>query len=110
MTHPFLFPAGKFGYHIEGEVKLTPSKYFNQRLISYEKAFVSESKYIFIFAHSVYQKMNMTGHIAMQKVCLNQIISPKTDWLEKAANEPHSLTPDSMKAWQLFDQSACLNH
>ena len=32
LAHPYLFPTGKFGYKVERETKLSPVKYFNQRL------------------------------------------------------------------------------
>ena len=50
LSHPYLFPTGKFGYKVERDVKLSPSKYFNQRLLNYKQSFASEAEYIF-FAH-----------------------------------------------------------
>ena len=32
---PYLFLAGKFGYRVKRDVKLSPIKYFNQRLLHY---------------------------------------------------------------------------
>ena len=34
-AHPHLFPPGRYGYQIEREIPLSPSKYFNQRLLHY---------------------------------------------------------------------------
>ena len=42
----------RFVSSVEREVKLTPSKYFNQRLLNYEQNFASNSDYI-LFAKSV---------------------------------------------------------
>lgn len=32
LAHPHLFPTGKFGYKADRDIKLSPTKYFNQRL------------------------------------------------------------------------------
>ena len=56
LAHPHLFPAGKFGYKAEREIQISPSKYFNQRLLNYSQKFASDSDYIF-FAHSFLQKL-----------------------------------------------------
>ena len=52
MAHPRLFPTGRFGYKVKRKVPLTPSKYFNQRLLNYSQKFASDSDYIF-FAHAI---------------------------------------------------------
>ena len=33
LTFPVLFPKGRYGYTTEGKIKLTPTKYFNARLL-----------------------------------------------------------------------------
>ena len=35
LAFPYLFPRGKFGYNIRRDVKLSPVRYFNQRLLNY---------------------------------------------------------------------------
>ena len=75
MAHPHLYPTGKFGYKVKGDVPLTPSKYFKQRLLNYSQHFASDPDYIF-FAHSVMQKIHLNDQIsiAMRKItsnCLN---------------------------------------
>ena len=74
LAHPYLLPTGQFGYNVDRIVKLSPNKYFNQRLLNYKQTFASEADYIF-FAHAVYQQLNMTSriNIAMSKVCSNQL-------------------------------------
>ena len=74
MAHPYLFPTGKFGYIVERAIKLSPIKYFNQRLLNYKQSFASEADYIF-FAHSLYQQLNMMSsiNIAMKKVRSNTL-------------------------------------
>ncbi|XP_066925712.1 uncharacterized protein [Clytia hemisphaerica] len=69
LAHPHLFPKGKFGYKVERDVKLSPSKYFNQRLLNYTQKFASDPDYIF-FANFVTQQVSLTNQInvAMRKV------------------------------------------
>ena len=69
MAHPHLFPYGRYGYKVERDIPLTPSKYFNQRLLNFSQVFAADSDYIF-FAHSVMQKIQLNNqiNIAMKKV------------------------------------------
>ena len=69
LAHPHLFPTGKFGYSHKRDIQLTPTKYFNQRLLNYSQKFASDSDYIF-FAQSVLQHLNLNNqiNIALQKV------------------------------------------
>ena len=66
---PYLLPRGKYGYKVLREVKLTPVKYFNQRLLNYNQRFSSCGDYIF-FAHYVMQQINLFNqmNIATNKV------------------------------------------
>ena len=72
LSHPHLFPLGKFGFQTKRKVQLSPSKYFNQRLLNNTQKFSSDSDYIF-FAQSVIQKLNLSNQIntAMRKVTSN---------------------------------------
>ena len=47
LGHPYLFPTGQYGYKVDREILLTPSKYFNQKLLHYTQKFASDSDYIF---------------------------------------------------------------
>ena len=69
LAHPHLFPKGKFGYTHKRNIPLSPTKYFNQRLLNYSQKFASDSDYIF-FAQSVLQHLNLNNsiNIAMKKV------------------------------------------
>ena len=69
LAHPHLFPSGGYGYQIEREIPLGPSKHFNQRLLHYSQKFAADSDYIF-FGYSVLQKVQYSSHIniAMKKV------------------------------------------
>ena len=33
LAHPYLLPTGQFGYNVDRIAKLSPNKYFNQRLL-----------------------------------------------------------------------------
>ena len=74
--HPDLIPTGQYGYKVEREIPLTPSKYFNQRFLHYTQKFASDNNYIF-FAHTVLQKVQLSGQIsiAMKKVLSNDLIA-----------------------------------
>lgn len=69
LAHPHLFPTGKFGYKAERDIKLSPVKYFNQRLLNYTQKFAEDSDYIF-YALSTIQQLNLNSqiNIAMKKV------------------------------------------
>ena len=74
MAFPHLFPTGKFGYNYEREIKISPVKYFNQRLLNYSQKFASDSDYIFFYNHVV-QQNNLRNriNIAMKKVAGNNL-------------------------------------
>ena len=74
LGHPYLLPTGQYGYKVEREIPLTPSKYFNQRLLHYTQKFASDNDYIF-FAHTVLQKVQLSSqiNIAMKKVLSNDL-------------------------------------
>ena len=69
LAHPYLFPTGKFGYTYKRDIKLTPCRYFNQRLLNYRQKFSSDSDYIF-YAQSVMQHLNLNNSIntALKKI------------------------------------------
>jgi len=69
LAYPYLFPTGQFGYRAGRTIPLSPTKYFNQRLLNYTQKFASDTDYIF-FAHAVNQHLNLNSriNIAMQKV------------------------------------------
>ncbi|XP_066911415.1 uncharacterized protein [Clytia hemisphaerica] len=69
LAFPDLFPNGKFGLTAYRDVKLTHTKYFNQRLLNYTQRFASDTDYIF-FANFVSQQTNLQNqmNVAMRKV------------------------------------------
>ena len=70
LAFPHLFPRGRFGYKVARQIKLSPAKYFNQRLLNYSQLFASDPDYIF-FALSVIQQSKLQSqiNIAMKKSC-----------------------------------------
>ena len=75
LGHLRLLPTGQCSYKVEREIPLTPSKYFNQRLLHYTQKSASDRHYIF-FAHTVLQKVQLSSqiNIAMKKVLSNDLI------------------------------------
>ena len=62
LSFPHLLSKGKFGYQVERDVKLSPGKYFNQRLLNYKQTFASCSDYIF-FVQFVLQQLKLQNQI-----------------------------------------------
>ena len=48
LAFPVLFPKGQFGYQVEREVRLSPTKYFNARLLNYTGRFAANPEYLFL--------------------------------------------------------------
>eukprot|EP00111_Clytia_hemisphaerica_P014081 TCONS_00041443-protein len=69
LAHPHLFPTGESGYNHERDEKLSPTRYFNQRLLNYSLKFSSDSGYIF-YAQSLLQHLNLNNSIntALKKI------------------------------------------
>ena len=78
MAHLHLFPTSKFGYKVKQKFHLTPSKYFNQRLLHYSHPFASDTDYIF-FTHAVMQKIQLNDqiNIAMKKIVSDSLNAGK---------------------------------
>ena len=62
LRHPHLFPYWKFGFQIKRQIPLSPTKYFNQRLLNYTRKSSSGFGYIF-FSRKVTQSVNLHNHI-----------------------------------------------
>ena len=64
-----LFPYDKFGYTAERDVKLSPVKYFNARLLHYSGQFASNPEYLFCAQFIIEQKkISDSINIALKKV------------------------------------------
>ena len=69
LAFPCLFPKGKFGYKVERKIKLSPVKYFNQRLLNYTKIFASDPDIFFALSVAQQLKLQNQINIAMKKIC-----------------------------------------
>lgn len=69
LAFPVLFPKGEFGYTAVREVKLSPIKYFNARLLHYSGRFSTNAKYLFFPQFIIEQKkVSDSINIALTKV------------------------------------------
>ena len=69
LAFPVLFPKGRFGYHVERDIRLTPVKYFNARLLHHSGRFATNSEYLFFAQFIIEQKkVSDSINIALKKV------------------------------------------
>ena len=66
---PYLLPKGKFGYKAPRDIPISPVRYFNQRLLSFDQYFASDADHIF-FTRSAYEQHYLRSSInfAMHKI------------------------------------------
>ena len=69
LAFPVLFPKGRFGYAAERQIKITPVKYFNARLLHHSGRFASNPEYLF-FAQFIIEQKKVSDNIniALKKV------------------------------------------
>jgi len=58
LAFPVLFPRGEFGNTAVHEVKLSPIKYFNARLLHYTGRFSTNAEYLFFAQFIIELKKN----------------------------------------------------
>lgn len=63
LAFPVLFPKGRFGYKVEREVKLSPVKYFNARLLHCSGRFATNPEYLFMFSCCTNTLYNTTNTV-----------------------------------------------
>ena len=69
LAFPVLFPKGRYGYTTERKIKLTPTKYFNARLLHHSGRFASNPEYLFFAQFIIEQKkVSDSINIALKKV------------------------------------------
>ena len=69
LAFPVLFPKGRFGYTAERQIKLSPVKYFNARLLHYSGKFAKNPEYLFFGQFIIEQKkVSDSINIALKKV------------------------------------------
>ena len=68
VAFPVLFPNGRFGYTYNKDIKLSPVKYFNARLLHYSGRFATNPEYLF-FAQFVIEQKKVSDsiNIALKK-------------------------------------------
>ena len=59
---PDLFPKGRFGYTYNRDIKSSPVKYFNTRLLHYSGRFATNPEYLF-FAQFVIEQKKVSDSI-----------------------------------------------
>ena len=66
---PVLFAKGRFGYTADRDIKLSPVKYFNTRLLHYSGWFATNPEYLF-FAQFIIEQNEVSDsiNIALKKV------------------------------------------
>ena len=69
LAFPVLFPNGRFGYTAERSVNLSPSKYFNVRLLHHSGRFAMNPEYLFFAQFIIEQKkVSDSINIALSKI------------------------------------------
>ena len=56
MAFPTLFPTSKFGFQVKRDVRLSPAKCFNARLLNYTERFAINPEYLFFAQYVTEQK------------------------------------------------------
>ena len=56
LAFPVLFPKGRYVYTTEREIKLTPTKYFNARLLHHSGRFATNPEYLFFAQFIIEQR------------------------------------------------------
>ena len=66
---PHLLPKGRFSYNVSWDIPISPTQYFNQRLLNFNQYFVSDADYIF-FVRSGYEQHRLRSSLnfAMHKI------------------------------------------
>ena len=69
LSFPVLFPKGRFGYTVERDIKLSPIKYFNARLLHYSGKFATNPEYLF-FAQFIMEQKKISDsiNVALKKI------------------------------------------
>ena len=74
LAFQYLFPTGEYGYIVKRDIKVSPAKYFKQRLLNFTQMFASEADYSF-YALSVTRELTINSqiNIALKKICTGQL-------------------------------------
>jgi len=76
LAFPALFPKGRYGHTTEREIKLSPVKYFNSRLLHYSGRFATNPEYLFLVQFIIEEKkVSDSINIALKKVQPHSVIA-----------------------------------
>ena len=112
LSFPVLFPKGRFGYTTERDIKLSPIKYFNARLLHYSGKFATNPEYLF-FAQFIMEQKKISDSINValkklhgQSVKASQVKSNSQDFQNLLLQDQAYLflrqIPGSPPYWQKF--------
>ena len=112
LSFPVLFPKGRFGYTAEREIKLSPTKYFNARLLHYSGRFATNPEYLF-FAQFIMEQKKIWDSINIalkkihgQSITASQVKSNTQDFQNRLLQGQAYLflrqIPGSPPYWQKF--------
>ena len=83
LAFPTLFPMGRFGFTAQRDIKLTPVKYFNPRLLHYSRRFATNPKYFF-FAQFIIEQKKISDNISIaMKKAIGQDITASSVTTDK---------------------------
>lgn len=69
LAFPVLFPKGRYGFSAEQDIKLSPVKYFNARLLHYSGRYATNPEYLFFAQFIIEQKkVSDSINIALKEV------------------------------------------
>ena len=112
LAFPVLFPKGRYGFSAEQDIKLSPVKYFNARLLHYSGRYATNPEYLFFAQFIIEQKkVSDSINIALKKVLghsltASQVRSNK-QILQNLISQDHAYLflrqiPGSAPYWQKF--------
>ena len=99
---PDLFPDGKFGFHYDRKLKLSPINYFSQRILNRNQKFAQDPDYLFIAQQFVERHLlEKQIDLAMRKGILEQTGAPKMV-LNSNVYDLFKTIPGSPSYWRNF--------
>ena len=98
LAFPVLVPMGRFGCQVERRVKLSPTKYFNARLLNYPGKFAANLEYLF-FVQCVSEQKNVLNsiNVALKKVSGQRL----------TASQVRNMNSNTMNYLIFSDQAHC---
>ena len=101
---PHLHPKGKFGLHYQRTKKLSPSKYFAQRLLNYNDKFAKDEDYVFM-AQQYVERHLLENNISLSMKSGNFVENFEGKQVLKPSEDKYSIfqsIPGTPSYWQKF--------